>query len=364
MSLIHLQHLNQEIKDKLFELSYKIEGFGKTGDFDISRYAEIYFKNLLNIIYKNEGWNFKKAIKITQDTYDLYDENNKICIQITSNSRQDKKNHTVNSFVKNRHYESFKKLIIIFISYKKPQKITKTALDFTYVDFNIIEFVSLIESKCGKSELLEIRDILCTKDEIPTTKDISKNRNSAKLSKQEFMRCIKLEKELKKELLKPIKWDREPLENTVKYPYLNFKDSRFILRAIDDESYPEVNSKTKWCRTFMYDFYDKGILIWLNAIIGSTGILNEKGEWYIKKYEQENDPVPNNCREIDIIILGKLPYTNIVHYKDGDDYYNDYHLYCEYVGIKNTPYDEIIYKYANGMGYYWEELDNSKRLEY
>lgn len=91
MSLINVQHLNQSIKDKLFEIVFKIKCFNLTGDIDISRYAETYFKDILNVVFESNNWSFEKANKINQDTYDLYDEKNKVCIQLTSNVRSTKK---------------------------------------------------------------------------------------------------------------------------------------------------------------------------------------------------------------------------------------------------------------------------------
>lgn len=44
---------------------------------------------ILNLLYKSENWNLSKAKKINQDTYDLLDLDNRICVQVTS--RDDKR---------------------------------------------------------------------------------------------------------------------------------------------------------------------------------------------------------------------------------------------------------------------------------
>jgi hypothetical protein len=152
-------------------------------------------------------------------------------------------------------------------------------------------------------------------------------------------------------------------ELLAKDPTHKFKDSRFILRSIEDESYPNFDENSHWCRTFMYDFYEKGILIWLDAFFGTQAIINEKEEWYIEDYKNRDEPLPENCTKINIRILGKLPFRNIVSWQDGDEYYNDYHLFCKYIGVDNSPYDEIECRYENSFGYYWDSLDKTKKIK-
>lgn len=363
MSLLDFQHINQQIKEKLFEITYKIECFNKSGDSDLSRYAETYFKEILNIIYKKKGWHFEKALKINQDTYDLYDSKNKVCIQITSNNRQSKKDSTITQFI-NKHQKDFTFLILLFLAKKKPKKTNVNNLTFEYTDYNIFEFGSLIESECNKSDLIKIRDILFPKNGLSRIFDrtASTQNKNIEVTEKEFLRCMKLEKKLKFKLLLPEYWRKIDNEELSKYPYKKFKDSRFILRSIEDESYPNVDDNSNWNRTFMYDFYDKGILIWIDALFGTKAIINKKDEWYIKDRLDKDKSLPKGFFEVNIRILGKLPYKNIVHYKDGDEYYNDYHLYCKYIGVKNSPYEDIIYLVENKLGYFWAELDKTQEI--
>lgn len=359
MSIIDLHQVNLQIKNKLFEISYKIDCFNLTGDFDLSRYAEIYFKELLNIIYQKDGWVLEKATKINQDTYDLYDTKNRICIQITSNCRQTKKDSTIKNFVKN-HTNDFDKLIILFTTKNKPKK-ANLKTSFQYIDFNIAEFSSLIESKCNQEEKLKIRDILHLKLEQPKNVKIKPENKTIKQIEKDYLRNRKLEKELRKELIIPNYWDKIDRETLSKYPHSQFKDSRFILHSIADKTYPNMDDDSDWCRTFMYDFYERGILIWLNGLQNVTVIINKNKEWYIKDYF-DNRVVSEGCSEVKIRILGKLPYENIVDYKESDEYYNDYHLYCKYIGVDNSPYEEIIYKFENFAEFYMTELDKSKMI--
>lgn len=364
MSLLNYQHLLQQIRDKLFEIAFKVKCFNKSGDLDINRYAESYFRLLFNIIYKKDGWYFEKAIKINQDTYDLYDKQNKVCIQITSNNRSDKKNSTANSFEKNGHGDTFSTLIILFITETKP-KPKKEKGDYTYLDYNIIEFGNLIETTCEQKGLLEIRDVLYESFNAPLLGPTKKTKGkNSKVSQREFLRRKKIETDLKKELVIPEYWKKFDHEKLAKEPFRKFKDDRFILRSIDDDAYPNGGENAKWSRTFMYDFYEKGILIDLGACIHYFAAINEQtDDWYILEYEEREQELPKGYIKKQILVLGKLPYKNIIYFQDGDEYYNDYHLFCKYEGVRNSPFDEIVYKYENGLGYYWDDLDVTKKIE-
>ncbi len=366
MSLLDFQHLHQQIKEKLFEISYIITCFNKAGDNDISRYAETYFKNILNVIYRRKGWSFEKAAKINQETYDLYDTNNKVCIQVTSNNRLRKKRETIKGFEKLAINGEFTTLIILFTSNSKPtQKIPSE--NFNYSDFNIIELSSQIESHCNQSELLEIRDVLFFIHSNSFKENVliinPEREKTLENIERVFLKSKKVEKELRNELVFNEYWKQIDREELSKNPYLKFKDSRFILRSIEDDTYPNVNDNSNWSRTFMYDFYDKGILIWLDALSGTRAIVNQQNQWYIEDYRERHTPPPKGCEKIDIRILGKLPYKFIVHWQDGDEYYNDYHLFCKYIGVNKLPFEEIVYRFENGLGYYWEDLDKLKKIK-
>lgn len=364
MSVIKFQHLIQQIKDKLFEIAYKIKCFNKSGDNDICRYAESYFLKLINIIFKAKNWEFEKASKINQDTYDLYDIQNKICIQITSNISKAKKDKTILNFTKKYEHKEFNKLIIVYISEKKPKANNINLTE--YEDYNIIEFSNLFETYCNLQQLLEARDILVpnllpnigTKNEPIENKIVRIEHAEA-----EFIRCIQLEKELKRELLIPEYGNEFDFIVLNKDPFKKFNSMRFILRSIEEDEYPNVTDSSKWERTFFYDFYDKGILTWIGATRGVTARVNENGNWYIEPYESKEKPFQKGFELKKIRIIGKIPYSNIVHWKQGDDYYSDYQLFCKYLGIDESPYVEIEYRYDDSEGRYWENLELEKRIE-
>jgi hypothetical protein len=364
MSLLNFQQLHQQIKDKLFEISYKVSCYNKSGDLDISRYAESYFRLLLNVIFEKKGWFFEKATKINQDTYDLYDKKNKVCIQVTSNSRSTKKTDTIKSFEKKQLQNGFENLIILFLSDTKPKTESNRQNNYQYEDYSIVDLSGLIESTCTQKQLFEIRDILFEKLNVASLTS-PKTTPSPKtvVSQKEFLRRQKIEKELKEELVYPEYWKIIDLELLSKEPFRKFKDSRFILRSISDETYPNGGENVARSRTFMYDFYERGILIDLSACITYYAAINSLEEWYVLEYEEKDNELPEGFTKSEVLVLAKLPYKNIISFNDGDDYYNDYHLFCKYAGINNSPFDEIIYRYPNKLGYYWDDLDQSKKIE-
>jgi hypothetical protein len=363
MSLLNFQHLHQQIKDKLFEIAYKVHCFGKSGDVDISRYAETYFLLIFNIVFEKKGWKFKKATKINQETFDLYDEASKVCIQITSNNRSSKKAGTIKSFEENQLSEGYEILIILFISDSKPKTLNKNK-KFTYEDYSITDLVALIETTCCQKQLLEIREILTEKLDASKFSSVKqKPQNNGHVSEKEFLRRKRIEKELKKELVIPEYWKKIDKDVLMKQPWRKFKDSRFILRSISDETYPNGGEDADWCRTFMYDFYERGILIDKGACVHYYAAINDEGKWFILDYFERDKPLPKGYVKEQIEILAKLPYKNIIHWEDGDEYYNDHHLFCKYDGIENSPYDEVVYKRQNRLGYYWGELDINKKVE-
>ena len=117
-----------------------------------------------------------------------------------------------------------------------------------------------------------------------------------------------------------------------------------------------------WSRTFMYDFYERGIFIEPAACINVYAAIDDKGIWYILEFNETDKELPPGYIKEEITYLAKLPYKNIISWKEGDDYYNDYHLFCKYDGIGKSPYEEFVFFQSNGPGYFKKELDKSKKI--
>lgn len=237
-------------------------------------------------------------------------------------------------------------------------------IDHTYIELNIVELISIIEDKCEIKDLMEIRDILLNNFNTNSKSITSKTTPNTpkKISLKEFNRIRIIEKKLKKELVFPDYYKHFSQEQLYDSPFEKFKDMRFILRAYDDTEYPEVNEKSNWSRTFLYDFYQNGLLIWLSACIGVNVIVNTvTKEWFEEDRFSSYKLKENEIRFEKGRIIGKIPYNYILDLQDGDEYYDDYHIFCKYWGIEESPFEQIVYLVKNKYGF-WVELDNKMRI--
>jgi hypothetical protein len=109
--------LINEIVDYLCFLSRKIEMNNSLSLFDINKRAEYFYADLLNLIFgydlKNINSFDKNAVAI-----DLYDDKNRIAIQVTSRSDFGKYEDTVVKFVENGFNKKYSKLIILVLTRK------------------------------------------------------------------------------------------------------------------------------------------------------------------------------------------------------------------------------------------------------
>lgn len=362
MSLTNSTIVKTEIKSKLFETAYVVSCFNKLGLNDISKYAESYFQQILNIVFQSKGYNLKTPIRVNQDTYDLYDEKNKVCIQITSNNKLSKKRKTIELYLK-YHSSSFEKLIILFISDKKPKDNSIDISNINFEDFNIIEFADLIDTTCNPNQLIDIRDILYSE------RQYSENKNyhiTTDNSIEEYNRIIKLKQKIEDEIV--VKDAYSKIVDLRLNPYKKFGSYATVIRSIDDKTYPEwIEDKSNWFKGFIYDYYEYGLLIWLDAHSNpDVFIHNKTGKWF-SKYYYEKFKVPKNYEKFSSRLLAKLPFTNIIDCKVGDDYHSFCsHLFCKYDGTIIAPFNEYVYitKYDSELEYsFWVDLDDNLKIE-
>lgn len=123
-----------------------------------------------------------------------------------------------------------------------------------------------------------------------------------------------------------------------------FKDDKIVIHSIDDTQYPNCDNHdygiSSWFRVEAYDFYYNGIEVIINLeyaeILGDDTLK-------ILPYSQYNEKL-DKC--IKVLKIGRIPYSMIVDYDpDGDEYFNEAHLYCNY-GINGQPYEKIIYRHV------------------
>lgn len=172
----------------------------------------------------------------------------------------------------------------------------------------------------------------------------------------------KLRAEFEKHLLKPLS-QIDP-RAVGKQPWTRFLYSRVIVREINDESYPESDSRSEgispWFRLGTYDFYHRGMKFALGML--ENGIIDSQNRWALVESNHEVDEAVYQV--VYIRRLGLIPFRNIQHCRwQGDEYYAEPHLFCSF-SINGMPYESFEYRYLDKTsGIEWPlRLEN--RLDY
>ncbi len=107
-----------KITTDLTVLAHVIETKNKLSLTDEAKWAEDFFKDLLNKVY---GYNLINLNESEQNSagIDLGDKAKRICIQVTATNDSEKIKDTLASCDKHRRYESYDELYILIIGYKK-----------------------------------------------------------------------------------------------------------------------------------------------------------------------------------------------------------------------------------------------------
>ena len=104
---------------------------------------------------------------------------------------------------------------------------------------------------------------------------------------------------------------------------LKFVSNEIIMHSIDDRTYPSgaddtSEVKQRWCKVEPYDFYFNGLVVFALG-----------GAQKITVYDRDMDERIERTRELTAVVLGYIPYSNIIDYDlDGDEYYPFPHIYC------------------------------------
>lgn len=155
---------------------------------------------------------------------------------------------------------------------------------------------------------------------------------------------------IEEKLLSPITDNsRGTLMDRIKNPSKKFKETEVILRSIYDEAYPDANADgepSSWYRTFLHNTYNDGIQVHLDYWIHEKIIINPYGEWVLKK-EFDSNQYSGETLELNVNIIGRIPYYNVVDInEDGDDYFVCPHIYCIF-HEKMGPFSDICFEYHN-----------------
>lgn len=158
---------------------------------------------------------------------------------------------------------------------------------------------------------------------------------------------LRMKKRVSKELIDHQCLKEKHLSVFLYEPYYKFITREVYIRSVDDTSYPEIdNSKNTirpWFRTYFYDLYHNGIEFWLDAVIGTTVIMDENGYWEPVRYDDERKNNPK-YKQVKAMAIGRIPYHHIVDFTTvGDEYSSEPHLFCKF-DIEGMPYEEIYYK--------------------
>ena len=153
---------------------------------------------------------------------------------------------------------------------------------------------------------------------------------------------------IEKKLLSPITdGSRDALMDRIKNPSKKFKDSEVILHSIYDDVYPDANADgepSSWYKSYLHDTYNDGIQIHLNYWMYEKIIINPIGEWMLKS-EFDRSHYDGETLQLNVNIIGRIPYYNVVEInEDGDDYFDCPHIYCIFHEDKG-PFSEICYEY-------------------
>ena len=153
---------------------------------------------------------------------------------------------------------------------------------------------------------------------------------------------------IEKKLLLPITDNsRDALMDRIKNPSSKFKDTEIIFRSIYDEVYPDANADgepSSWFKSYLHDTYNDGIQVHLCYWTYEKIVINPIGEWILKS-EFDRSPYDGEILQLNVNIIGRIPYYNVVEInEDGDDYFDCPHIYCIFHG-ENGPFSEICYEY-------------------
>lgn len=114
----------KEIVQNLTLLSKEVTLLNAVNLYDINIIAEDFFPGLLNLIY---GYDLKNINTIEKNApaIDLFDKENRISIQVTSDNESKKIKHTIKEFVDNESYKEYERLVVLILTHKK-----KYSVDF------------------------------------------------------------------------------------------------------------------------------------------------------------------------------------------------------------------------------------------
>ena len=151
------------ITDYLGTLRYQVKYRNSINLYDINIIAESFYKDLLNKIFKYNLKNLN-AVEKNASAIDLGDEEKRIAIQVTSDSKSTKIKKSIEKFIEYKWFEKYDRLIILILTNKKKYSTefdTQGKFDFN-IKSDVIDGEDLIKmvNEYSPKELKDIAQFL------------------------------------------------------------------------------------------------------------------------------------------------------------------------------------------------------------
>lgn len=157
------------ISKYLARFSEQIKILNANGEFSINIHAENVLIKILNIIFNCDFENVNYAEGKNYDSIDLRDKDGTLAIQITATSNITKVKHTLNQFIKNKHSNNYKRLIVLILTGRQERysqesldKILQEEITFDQGK-DIIDFSTLyvlLNSSNDLGKILAVKELL------------------------------------------------------------------------------------------------------------------------------------------------------------------------------------------------------------
>ena len=139
------------------------------GEFSINIHSENILIKILNIVYSSEFENLNYEEGKNYDSIDLRDKNGKYAFQITATSNIKKIKETLEKYINNNHFQTYKELKILILTGRQEKysqdaidKVLKNKIEFD-VNSNVIDFTNLyleLNKTNDLSKILIVKNLL------------------------------------------------------------------------------------------------------------------------------------------------------------------------------------------------------------
>ncbi|MEO8235371.1 MAG: SMEK domain-containing protein [Flavobacterium sp.] len=342
----------KEIIEEFSILKNKLELLSQINLQDMNIIAEYHIQEILNIAFDINLKN-SNSTKANSVAIDLEDVENSIAVQVTSTSRKNKIQDTLDKFFANNLDVKFEVLLIFILGKKQKNYKNLRIKDGFNFDPNeqIIDFAKIISrlSTLSSLKIEKIRNILrndkltINKKENPIVRFKKNNAIKNEIISKLFKRNLSIQ-------------DREILYYV---PYYSFIYDSLIIRSIEDVAYPnnddnERNPISTWYKAQIHDLYEYGIEMMITSSFDI--VVNAKGQWnFLNERKVQN--LPSGIKYLRATILQRIPFDYMVKLDMNTDPIHGYPtLFLEYKNEKK-PFSEEI---PCIIGYYKSENDFRK----